>query len=205
MPDADIPKSIAACMTSFFGNTGQRCLAGANLIVVGEGLVESEFNAFYGKTVDAFVQVASKIRVGYGLDESVQMGPLRDKSKKERVMNFIDKGVEEGANLRLDGRNIRLVGDYPQTCFVNPTVFEDVSPDMTIGKEEIFGPVASIIKAKTFDEAVDIIHGSSFGNSVQYSLRAESGLENSSIGFNVATSASTSASPLQWRSSRSVA
>lgn len=164
MPDANLPSTIAACMTSFYGNAGQRCLSGANLLVVGEGLNEREFASFYEKVVSAFVDAAKKIRVGYGLDESVQMGPLRDKDKKDRVTGFIEKGVDEGAKLRLDGRKTRLVGDWPVTCFLNPTVFDDVSPDMTIGKEEIFGPVASIMKARSLDEAIQIIHGNRFGN-----------------------------------------
>jgi len=165
MPDADIEKTIAACMTSFFGNTGQRCLAGANLVVVGEGLSEHQYEALYDKFVDKFVSVASTIKVGYGLDESVQMGPLRDKKKKERVAGAIQKGVEEGAKLRLDGRKIELAGKWPHDCFLNPTVFEDVAPDMVIGRDEIFGPVASIMRVRTFDEAIETIHRNPFGNS----------------------------------------
>jgi malonate-semialdehyde dehydrogenase (acetylating)/methylmalonate-semialdehyde dehydrogenase len=164
MPDADLPGTIAACMTSFYGNTGQRCLSGANLVICGEGLSESEYNAFYRKVVDAFVEAAKKIRIGYGLDESVQMGPLRDKSKKERVVGFIEKGVQEGATLTLDGREFQLVGDWPRDCFLGPTVFEDVTLDMTIAKEEIFGPVACMLKAKSLDEAIDMIHSNPFGN-----------------------------------------
>ena len=164
MPDANVERTISACMTSFYGNTGQRCLSGTNLVVVGEGLNEHEYNAFYRKVVDAFVDAASKIRVGYGLDESVQMGPLRDKSKKERITGFIEKGIEEGAKLRLDGRNVKLVGDWPHTCFLNPSAFEDVTPDMAIGREEIFGPVASIMRARSFDEAITMIHSNPYGN-----------------------------------------
>jgi malonate-semialdehyde dehydrogenase (acetylating)/methylmalonate-semialdehyde dehydrogenase len=165
MPDADIDKTIAACMTSFYGNAGQRCLAGANLIVVGANQNEHEFNAFYNKIVEKFTNAASSIRVGYGLDGSVQMGPLRDKAKKERVAGFIQKGVEEGAKMRLDGRKIKLIGNWPKDAFLNPTVFEDVRPDMCIGKDEIFGPVASIMKARSLNEAIEMIHGSPFGNS----------------------------------------
>jgi malonate-semialdehyde dehydrogenase (acetylating)/methylmalonate-semialdehyde dehydrogenase len=164
MPDADIDGTIAACMTSFFGNAGQRCLAGANLVVVGHGMSEREHDAFYKKIVDKFVEAASKITVGYGLDESIQMGPLRDEEKKRRVVRYIEKGVEEGAKLRLDGRNVKVVGDWPHNAFLNPTVFQDVTPDMAIGREEIFGPVASIMRAKNFDEAVEMIHGNPFGN-----------------------------------------
>jgi len=164
MPDANFDNTIAACMTSFFGNAGQRCLSGANLLVVGEGLNDREYDVFYAKVLKAFVDAASRIRVGYGLDESVQMGPLRDKGKKERVVGFIEKGIEEKAKLRLDGRKLKLVGTWPHTCFLNPTVFEDVTPDMTIAKDEIFGPVAAVMKARSLDEAVDIIHASPFGN-----------------------------------------
>jgi len=164
MPDADLLNTMAACMTSFYGNAGQRCLSGANLLIVGEGLDDREYDAFYKKITNAFVDAASKIRVGYGLDESVQMGPMRDKEKRERVVGFINKGIEEKAKLRLDGRKVKLVGNWPQTCFLNPTVFEDVTPDMKIAKEEIFGPVGCIIKARKLDDAIDIIHASPFGN-----------------------------------------
>jgi malonate-semialdehyde dehydrogenase (acetylating)/methylmalonate-semialdehyde dehydrogenase len=164
MPDADLEKTVSSCMTSFYGNAGQRCLSGANLVVVGEGLNEHEFNAFYKRVANAFVDTASKIRVGYGLDETVQMGPLRDKSKKEKVTGFIENGIDEGAKLKLDGRNVKLVGDWPHACFLNPTVFEDVTLDMTIGKEEIFGPVASIMRAGSLDEAIQMIHSIPFGN-----------------------------------------
>jgi len=164
MPDADIDRTIAACMTSFYGNTGQRCLANANLVVVGEGLSKAEHEAFYNKVVDAFVAAASKIRIGYGLDDTIQMGPLRDASKKETVLGYIEKGVAEGARLRLDGRKPTIVGDYPDTCFVGPTVFEDVTLDMVIAREEIFGPVGMMMKAGSLSEAIDMIHTNPFGN-----------------------------------------
>ena len=164
MPDADIERTMAACMTSFYGNTGQRCLANANLVVVGEGLSEQELDEFYEKVVDAFIAVASRISIGYGLDETVQMGPLRDRGKKERVLRYIEEGIEEGARLRLDGREVEIVGDLPDTCFVGPTVFEDVTLDMTIAQEEIFGPVANMMKARSLDEAIGMIHSNPFGN-----------------------------------------
>jgi len=164
MPDAVLDRTIAACMTSFYGNTGQRCLSGANLVIVGEGLNEHEFNAFYDKVVKAFVEAASKIRVGYGLDERVQMGPLRDKEKKQRLVSYIEKGISEGAKLMLDGRNVKLIGDWPHDAFLNPTVFTEVTPDMFIGREELFGPVASIMRARNFDEAIEMIHSNPYGN-----------------------------------------
>jgi len=164
MPDANLDRTIRSCMTSFYGNTGQRCLSGGNLVIVGEGLKEHEFEAFYEKIVRAFVKAASEIRVGYALDERVQMGPLRDKEKKQRLVRLVQKGVDEGAKLMLDGRNIKLMGDWPHDAFLNPSVFTEVTPDMYIAKEELFGPIANIMKAKTLDEAIQIIHSNPFGN-----------------------------------------
>jgi malonate-semialdehyde dehydrogenase (acetylating)/methylmalonate-semialdehyde dehydrogenase len=164
MPDANIDRTIAACMTSYYGNTGQRCLANANLVVVGEGLSNAEHEAYYNEVVDAFVAAANRIRIGYGLDDTVHMGPLRDERKKQNVLRHIEKGIEAGATLRLDGREFELVNDLPRTCFLGPTVFEDVTLDMTIAQEEIFGPVAMMMKAKSLGEAIDMIHSSPFGN-----------------------------------------
>lgn len=164
MPDVRVDRIIPGLMTSFFGNTGQRCLAGENLLIVGQGLSEVDHQALCSKVANAFVGSASKIRVGYGLDESVQMGPLRDSAKKENVTRYIEKGLEEGAELRLDGREVRLVGEWPHDAFLNPTVFVDGMPDMEIGREEIFGPVANIISVRNMDEAIDIIEKNRYGN-----------------------------------------
>jgi malonate-semialdehyde dehydrogenase (acetylating)/methylmalonate-semialdehyde dehydrogenase len=164
MPDADVERTVASCMTSFFGNTGQRCLANANLLICGEGLSAGELDAFYKHVVDVFVDVSKRITIGYGLDESVQMGPLRDPGKKQRVLSYIQTGIDEGATLRLDGRTFDLVSDLPRDAFLGPTVFEDVTPDMTIAQEEIFGPVACMMKAASLDEAIDMIHANPFGN-----------------------------------------
>ena len=158
MSDADLDQTISSMMTSFYGNTGQRCLSGANALVVGKD------DSFYKKFVNGFVEAASQIKVGYGLEEGIQMGPLQSKDKKERVMTFIQKGLEEGAKLLLDGRNIEIEGQYPHTCFLNPTVFENVTSQMTIGKEEIFGPVACIMRAESLDQAIEVIHGNPYGN-----------------------------------------
>ncbi len=158
MPDAPIDQAMASLAASFFGNSGQRCLAAANLIVLGD---DSVYNNF----VQKFVSTAKNIRVGNGLDESVQMGPLQNKESKERVVGYIEKGLAEGAKLALDGRKLDLAEDLPEDCFLMPSVFENVEPDMTIAKDEIFGPVASILRAKDLDEAIDIIHGNPFGNS----------------------------------------
>ena len=186
MPDANIERTIPALMTSFFGNTGQRCLSGANLVIVGKD------DVFYKKFLDAFVDAASRIKVGYGLDESIQMGPMQSVDGKERVLGYIVKGIEEGAKLILDGRKPKIIGDYPDTCFINPSIFEGVTPDMTIGKEEIFGPVACVMRAEDLDEAIKVANSSNFGNA--YSIFTASGkaarefqyrVESGNVGINI--------------------
>jgi len=158
MPDCEVEKTIAALLTSFFGNAGQRCLAGANLVIVGED------DAFYKRFLDAFAGAVAKIRVGYGLDESIQMGPLQTVDSKKRVLEYIECGIREGAKLLLDGRKPNVIGDYPDVAFLNPTIFEGVTPEMTICREEIFGPVASVLRAKDLDEAIKMCNASEFGN-----------------------------------------
>lgn len=157
MPDTKLDSSMVSLMSSFFGNAGQRCLSGANALVVGD-------DVFYKEFVDKFVEAASKIRVGNGLDESVQMGPLQNLASKERVAGVIEQGVKEGAKLLLDGRKLNLVGNVPERCFLNPTVFENVTPDMSLAREEIFGPVASILRARDLDEAIKIMDANPYGN-----------------------------------------
>jgi len=159
MPDCDVDRTIAAVMTSFFGNTGQRCLSAANLVIVGDD------NRFYQEFMYKVVDAASRMVIGCGLDESVQMGPVQSKEKKERIIGYIKSGIQEGAKVRLDGRkNIKIAGDYPETCFLGPTIFENVTPSMRIGKEEIFGPVMSVMRVKDLDEAIELCNGSEFGN-----------------------------------------
>jgi len=167
MPDCKVENTIAAMMTSFFGNAGQRCLAAANAVIVGED------DKFYSDFVAKVVEMASKIKVGYGLDESIQMGPLRDKAKKENVLKYIDIGLEEGADLVLDGRKFTVQDGYPDDCFVGPTIFANVRPDSRVGAEEIFGPVMSIMRAKDLDEALAITNANPFGNG--HSIFTQSG------------------------------
>ena len=159
MEDAALDATIPSIMTSVYGNAGQRCLAGSNICVVGEN------DSFYESFRDKVVEATTKIRVGYGLDESVQMGPVKSKDKKERILGYIEKGVHEGAKLIVDGRNPRIIGNYPDTCFLNPTIFENVTSDMVVGKEEIFGPVMTLMRAKTLDQAIEMIHSNPYGNS----------------------------------------
>jgi len=158
MPDAVVDNTIASLMSSFYGNTGQRCLSGANLVLIGKD------ESFYRKITERVTKMASNIKIGYGLDESVQMGPLQSVNRKKRVQAYIEKGVEEGAKLILDGRNFSVTGNYPDESFLGASIFEDVTPDMAIAKDEIFGPVMSIIQANDLEEAIKMVNESSYGN-----------------------------------------
>jgi len=154
MPDADLNMTIPSVISAFFGNAGQRCLAAANLVAVGN---------IYDDVKRKFIEASKQLKIGYGLDESVDMGPVVTKEAKKRIIGYIDKGIEEGAKLLLDGREAKVL-DYPNGYFLGPTIFDEVTPEMTIAREEIFGPVASIIHLRSLDEAIDIINKSNYGN-----------------------------------------
>lgn len=154
LPDADMDATLDACASSIFGSTGQRCLAGS--IVVGVGDAHAQIR-------ERLLDHASSIKVGDGLEPDTQMGPVISAAHRDRVKAFIDRGVSEGAKLSLDGRDATVAG-LEGGYWVGPTVFEDVSPDMSIGTEEIFGPVAAINKASSVEEAISMMHGSRYGN-----------------------------------------
>jgi malonate-semialdehyde dehydrogenase (acetylating)/methylmalonate-semialdehyde dehydrogenase len=154
MPDADIERTVPNLMTSFYGCTGQRCLSGAVLLAVGD---------VYEPLKKAVVEAAQKLTVGNGLDEKIQMGPLASRAGFERVLSYIQRGIEEGGDVILDGRTIK-VPDYPEGYFIGPTIFDKVTPEMTIAREEIFGPVMAIIHVNDLNEAIEIIHRNPYGN-----------------------------------------
>jgi malonate-semialdehyde dehydrogenase (acetylating)/methylmalonate-semialdehyde dehydrogenase len=147
MPDADLDRSIGMISESFYGCAGERCLAGSMLVPVG---------GVHREARDRIVEQAKSLKVGDGLEPGVTMGPVISARHRQRVIDYIDKGVSGGARLLVDGRQTR-VADRPNGYFVGPTVFDDVSLKMTIGHEEIFGPVASICPVRTLDEAIALI------------------------------------------------
>jgi malonate-semialdehyde dehydrogenase (acetylating)/methylmalonate-semialdehyde dehydrogenase len=163
MPDAVLDKTVASILTSAFGTAGQRCLAGALVVTVGD---------VHEPLMDLLVDAASKIRVGDGMDERVQMGPVVSKRAFARIEGYIEKGVEEGARLALDGRGVKVDG-LQDGYFIGPTIFTDVASEMTIAREEIFGPVLGVIHVDDFDQAVEDIHDSPYGNAA--SIFTESG------------------------------
>lgn len=148
MPDADLDRAIRPVTESFFGCAGQRCLAGSVLVPVGSA---------HAPVRDRFVAAARALRVGDGAQPGVDMGPLISPRQRERVLGYIDRGLAEGARLVLDGRGIS-VPDRPGGFFLGPTVFDQVAPAMAIARDEIFGPVASILPVRDLEEALRVIH-----------------------------------------------
>ena len=153
-PDADYDSVADAVLSSVYGSTGQRCLAGSVVVGIDEA---------YAPIRDRIVDGAASLRLGNGLDDQVDMGPVISERHANRVRQYIDQGAGEGAKLLLDGRRATVAG-YPAGHWVGPTVFDAVEPEMSIGQEEIFGPVASVTKASTLDEALAIVHQNRYGN-----------------------------------------
>ena len=154
MPDAEMDSAVDGMMSSIFGAAGQRCLAGSVVMAVGNA---------YEPVRDRLAAVAQSLKLGIGLDESVEMGPVISQRHMERVLSYIDKGIEEGAKLIVDRRSARRDEELAG-YFVGPCVFDEVQPHMTIAREEIFGPVASIMRAADLDEAIELIGALPFGN-----------------------------------------
>ncbi|GAG09386.1 unnamed protein product, partial [marine sediment metagenome] len=154
MPDAVLDRTVAALLTSAFGTAGQRCLSGALVLAVGD---------VYEPLKAQLVEAASRLKIGDGLDEATQMGPVVSQKSLDRILGYVEKGVEEGAELILDGRGVQVEG-YPSGHFIGPNIFDQVKPEMTIAREEIFGPVLGIIAVADFEEALAIIKGIPYGN-----------------------------------------
>lgn len=154
MPDADMDMTTKIMADSAFGCAGQRCLAASVAVAV-------------GKAQDVFVEhiadAAASRKVGYGLDEGVQMGPVITGESKSRIEMLIGKGAQEGAKIVVDGRHKKVDG-YENGYFVYPTVLDHVPPQGEIAKTEIFGPVLSVMRASDIDEAIQLVNNRSYGN-----------------------------------------
>jgi len=197
MPDAHMPKTVENIISSAFGAAGERCLAGSVLVPVGDAAEP---------LLKLLVEKVNEMRVGDGVEEGVGMGPLVTREHRDRVAGYIDKGVAEGAKPLLDGRASKPKGDG---FFLGPTIFDGVKPEMTIAKEEIFGPVLSVIRVKTLEEAIELVNRSPFGNATSiftgsgkaardYSARVEAGM----IGINVGVAAPMAFFPFAgWKNS----
>jgi malonate-semialdehyde dehydrogenase (acetylating)/methylmalonate-semialdehyde dehydrogenase len=185
LPDADLSRSTPALIGSCFGCAGQRCLAGSVLIAVGNPRQQDA-------VVDAFIQGARRLRPGGGLDESATIGPVLDPEHRQRILDWVDRGIRDGAQLVLDGRIVNVPA-WPNGCFVGPTVFDRVLPEMDIAGQEVFGPVVSILRAGDLDEALGLANQSRYGNSIslftqsgamarEFRARAEAGMLGINLG-----------------------
>ena len=154
LPDADMEMSTQILADSAFGCAGQRCLATSVAITVGEA---------HGEFRERIVADATERKVGYGLVEGVAMGPVITDESRNRIEGLVDKGVSEGARLLVDGRG-RDVDGFRNGYFVHPTVLEEVDPRGEIAQTEIFGPVLSMMRAETIDDAIELVNGRAFGN-----------------------------------------
>jgi malonate-semialdehyde dehydrogenase (acetylating)/methylmalonate-semialdehyde dehydrogenase len=154
MPDADMEMTTRIVADSAFGNAGQRCLAAGLAITVAEARESFE---------TAIVEAGLGRVVGYGADPGVTMGPVISPQSKERIAGLIQTGVDEGAELILDGRGAKIAG-YESGNFLNPSVLKNVDQRSTVAATEIFGPVLGLMHADTLDEAVEIINRAEYGN-----------------------------------------
>jgi len=154
MPDAVMDKSVQNVSDSIYGCAGQRCLAGSIVIGVGDA---------YDKVRDGLLAAAKAIVVGNGAKSEVTMGPVISAKHKDKVLSYIQAGVDEGAKLLLDGRQHPSAKD-PNGNFLGPTIFEGVKVDMRIMKEEIFGPVVCLMKATDLDDAIAKVNATEFAN-----------------------------------------
>ncbi|HVH86299.1 MAG TPA: CoA-acylating methylmalonate-semialdehyde dehydrogenase [Terriglobales bacterium] len=154
LPDADMEMATRIIADSSFGCAGQRCLATSVAITVGEA------GAPFRERIS---DVAATRKVGYGLDPEVEMGPVITAESKQRIESLIGKGVSEGAEVLVDGRNASIPG-YEHGYFVRPTILDNVDPRSDIAAIEIFGPVLSLEHVQTIDEAIDLVNGTSYGN-----------------------------------------
>ena len=196
MADADMPKTVEAIIGSAFGAAGERCLAGSVLVPVGEAA---------GPLLDLLVQRTKSLAVGDGSQNGIEMGPLVTGDHCRRVDGYIDKGLAEGATPLVNGRDFHGGEGF----FLGPTIFDNVTPEMTIAREEIFGPVLSVMRVATLDDAIALVNRSPFGNATsifttngksarEYSSRIEVGM----VGVNVGVAAPMAFFPFAgWKNS----
>jgi aldehyde dehydrogenase (NAD+) len=153
MEDADLDLALEGALWGAFGTTGQRCTATSRLIV---------HRQVAKQMTERLVARAEQLKIGDGLDETIDMGPLINAAAREKVLRYIDIGKREGARL-LTGGSIYESGSCANGYFFQPTIFNQVKPNMRIAQEEIFGPVLSIIEINSFEEAIAVLNGTAYG------------------------------------------
>ena len=156
LPDADLEKTVQALTAAAYGSAGQRCMAISAVVAVGD---------IGDPLVEGLAKEAANLRLGAGCRAESEMGPLIDATARDRVRGYIGKGVDEGATLVVDGRQRGPQGDNTAGGhFIAPSLFDHVTTEMSIYRDEIFGPVLVVLRAKSLDEALEIVNGNAFGN-----------------------------------------
>ena len=154
MPDANLNQAVDGIMGAAYGSAGERCMAVSVVVAVGD---------IADELVEKISDKANTLKVAPWTDSTSDMGPVISKEHKEKILNYINIGEKEGAKLVLDGRNIKIQG-YENGYFVGPTLFDNVTKNMKIYKDEIFGPVLSVIRADTYESAINLVNDHEFGN-----------------------------------------
>jgi malonate-semialdehyde dehydrogenase (acetylating)/methylmalonate-semialdehyde dehydrogenase len=154
LPDADIGQAADAAVSAGYGSAGERCMAISVVVAVGD---------VADRLVPAIVERIDALKTGPGTDDDVDMGPLVTQAHRDRVRSYVDLGVEEGADLVVDGRDLTVEG-AEDGYWLGPCLFDRVQPEMKVYLDEIFGPVLSVVRAETFDEALDLVNACEYGN-----------------------------------------
>ena len=154
MPDANLNQAVDGIMGAAYGSAGERCMAVSVAVAVGN---------IADRLVEKIHLQTQKLKIAPWTDSDSDMGPVISREHKEKIENYISKGVDEGAKLVADGRNYKIQG-YEGGHFVGPTLFDNVTKDMLIYKEEIFGPVLSVVRVKNYDQALSLVNNHAFGN-----------------------------------------
>jgi malonate-semialdehyde dehydrogenase (acetylating) / methylmalonate-semialdehyde dehydrogenase len=196
MDDADLDRTVTALLSSAFGNAGQRCLAGS--VAVGVGPLGDAL-------VRELVDQATHLKVGPGTDPGTDMGPVIREERRKELISYIEQGEESDASLVADGRGIGPSDGF----FLGPTIFDRVTPDMPLWKDEMFGPVLSVVRAADIDEALKVLNASSYGNAAsifttsghnarEFKRRAQAGM----LGVNIGVAAPMAFFPFTgWKNS----
>ncbi len=157
MPDADMDQAVDALIGAGYGSAGERCMAVSVAVPVGASTADA--------LMERLIPRVESLKIGPSTDQSADFGPLVTAAHVEKVRNYVDLGVEEGARLAVDGRDFKMQG-YENGFYLGGCLFDDVKPDMRIYKEEIFGPVLSVVRAKDYEEALRLPNEHEFGNGV---------------------------------------
>ena len=156
MPDADMDQAADALVGAGYGAAGERCMAISVAVPVGEKTAD--------KLVEKLIPKIESLKIGpYTAGKDIDFGPVVTKEAQNKILGLVDKGVEQGASLKVDGRNFKMQG-YENGFFVGACLFDNVTKDMEIYKQEIFGPVLSTVRTKNYEEALDLVKTNQYGN-----------------------------------------